>query len=288
MDIEEVLTCCQNQNREWRSSCSTGSGWSFHSVHRTNPLQNNIQGSKAANYLFPKTPYELPVHSTVDKLFEGLQKNKTNNCHHHGRWIPTFATNLWPSTGYTFSMFLSKRLGRVFSSSGICRPVGFLGIWRPVGPLRLSSPWSDPGGLRTSVPDGFMGSLNSSPLHIFTLNCVVWVIFTSHSSPQSGMFEHYNLPWLCFCRTLGSAGTTQKWPGPEISISILWKWVWTWSPVSQLSWTGSSHSGSVAREVFAISSLPTYRSTITNVSFLRWCFSLLSITYTGCFFTVLP
>ena len=199
-------------------------------------------------------------------------------------WIPTFATNLWPSTGYTFSMFLSKRLGRVFSSSGIWRPVGFLGIWRPVGPLRLALPSSDPGGLRTSVPDGFMGSLNSSPLHIFTLNCVVWVIFTSHSSPQSGIFEHYNLPWLCFCRTLGSAGTTQKWPGPEISISILWKWVWTWSPVSQLSWTGSSHSGSVLREVFAISSLQTYRSTITNVSFLRWFFSLLSTTYTGCFF----
>ena len=130
-------------------------------------------GSKAANYLFPKTPYELPVHSTVDKLFEGLKK-KTNNCHQHGMWIPTFATNLWPSTGYTFSIFLSKRLGRVFSSSGIFRPVGFLGIWRPVGPLRLSSPCSDPGGLRTSVPDGFMGSLNSSPLHIITGNSFGW------------------------------------------------------------------------------------------------------------------
>ena len=75
------------------------------------------------------------------------------------------------------------------------------------------------------------------------------------------MFEHYNLLWLCFCRTLDSAGTAQKWPGPEIILSILWKWAWTWSPVSQLSWTGSSHSGSVLREVFAISSLPTYRQT---------------------------
>ena len=37
-------------------------------------------GSKAANYLFPKTPYELPVHSTVDKLFEGLKKKLSPPC----------------------------------------------------------------------------------------------------------------------------------------------------------------------------------------------------------------
>ena len=66
-------------------------------------------------------------------------------------FLPTFATNLCPNTGNTFSMFLSCRSGIVLSSRG---------IWGSSGCSAA------PAGRRTSVPDGVIACLSSSFLHV--------------------------------------------------------------------------------------------------------------------------